>query len=359
MKLSNGARALKFILGSVLLGLTLPASASATESHDGTIRETELSGAVTSAKGPEAGVWVIAETDDLPTKFAKIVVTDDHGRYLIPDLPKANYRVFVRGYGLIDSPKTQTAPGKTLNLTAVVAPSAAAAAEYYPAIYWYSLLKIPAASEFPGAGDKGNGMSESLKGQEQWLDIVKTDGCYTCHQLGDKATRTIPKEIGTFASSTDAWERRIQSGQAMAQMASAIGRLDTARALSLFANWTDRIAGGELPFAQPSRPAGVERNIVITTWDWATPTSYLHDETSTDKRNPTINANGPIFGAPEESSDFVPILDPVRNAASPDQNASSRPRHAVVERQSQRSFSLLGRRTDLGQPDEHPQSHVR
>ena len=316
MKLSNGARALKFILGSVLLGLTLPASASATESHDGTIRETELSGAVTSAKGPEAGVWVIAETDDLPTKFAKIVVTDDHGRYLIPDLPKANYRVFVRGYGLIDSPKTQTAPGKTLNLTAVVAPSAAAAAEYYPAIYWYSLLKIPAASEFPGAGDKGNGMPESLKGQEQWLDIVKTDGCYTCHQLGDKATRTIPKEIGTFASSTDAWERRIQSGQAMAQMASAIGRLDTARALSLFANWTDRIAGDELPFAQPSRPAGVERNIVITTWDWATPTSYLHDETSTDKRNPTINANGPIFGAPEESSDFVPILDPVRNAAA-------------------------------------------
>jgi len=274
-----------------------------------------LSGVVTSAQGPEAGVWVIAETDDLPTKFAKIVVTDDDGRYLIPDLPNASYRVWVRGYGLVDSPKTQTAPGKTLNLTAAPAPSAAAAAEYYPAIYWYSLLGIPAASEFPGAGEKGSGMPESLRSQEQWLDVVKTDGCYTCHQLGDKATRTIPKELGTFASATDAWERRIQSGQAMAQMASAIARLDTARALSLFANWTDRIAGGELPFAQPSRPAGVERNIVITMWDWATPTSYLHDETSTDKRNPTINANGPIFGAPEESSDFVPILDPVRNAA--------------------------------------------
>jgi hypothetical protein len=280
-----------------------------------TIGENDLGGVVTSAKGPEAGVWVIAETDDLPTKLAKIVVTDDNGRYLIPDLPKANYRVWVRGYGLVDSPKTKTAPGKVLNLAAVAAPSAAAAAEYYPAIYWYSLLRIPAASEFPGPGDKGNGMPESLKSQEQWLDVVKTDGCYTCHQLGDKATRTIPKELGTFASSTDAWERRIQAGQAMAQMASAIGKLDTARALSLFANWTDRIAGGELPFAQPSRPVGVERNIVITMWDWATPTSYLHDETSTDKRNPTINANGPIFGAPEESSDYVPILDPARNAA--------------------------------------------
>jgi hypothetical protein len=315
MKVKRSVQIVRFILGCTLLGAALSAAVSAAEPGTVTIGETDLGGVVTTTKGPEAGVWVIAETDDPPTKFAKIVVTDDYGRYLIPDLPKATYRVWVRGYGLVDSSKTQTAPGKTLNLTAVVAPTAAAAAEYYPAIYWYSLLKIPAASEFPGAGDKGNGMPESLKSQEQWLDVVKTDGCYTCHQLGDKATRTIPKELGTFASSTEAWERRIQSGQAMAQMASAIARLDTARALSLFANWTDRIAGGELPFAQPQRPQGLERNIVITMWDWATPTTYLHDETSTDKRNPTINANGPIFGSPEESSDYIPILDPARNAA--------------------------------------------
>ena len=315
MKLKRNRPVLRLILSCVLLGAVSRAAVSAAEPDAPSMIDNVLSGVVTSAQGSEAGVWVIAETDDLPTKFAKIVVTADNGRYLIPDLPKATYRVWVRGYGLVDSPKTQTAPGKTLNLTAAPAPSAAAAAEYYPAIYWYSLLGVPAASEFPGTGDKGNGMPERLKSQDQWLDVVKTDGCYTCHQLGDKATRTIPKELGTFASSTDAWERRIQSGQAMAQMASAIARLDTARALSLFANWTDRIAGGELPFAQPSRPAGVERNIVITMWDWATPASYLHDETSTDKRNPTINANGPIFGAPEESSDFVPILDPARNAA--------------------------------------------
>src|SRR5204862_8344405 len=96
----------------------------------------EIRGVVTGPKGPEAGVCVIAETTDLPTKFAKIVVTDDRGRYLLPELPKANYNVWVRGYGLVDSPKVQTAPGKILNLTAVRAPSAAAAAEYYPAIYW-------------------------------------------------------------------------------------------------------------------------------------------------------------------------------------------------------------------------------
>ena len=155
----------------------------------------DLGGVVASGNGPEAGVWVIAETTDLPTKFAKIVVTDDRGRYVMPDLPKANYNVWVRGYGLVDSPKVQTAPGKVLDLKAVVAPNAAAAAEYYPAIYWYAMLKVPDKSEFPGTGLGGNGIPVTLKSQAQWLDVVKTNGCYTCHQLGNKATRTIPKEF--------------------------------------------------------------------------------------------------------------------------------------------------------------------
>src|SRR5256885_1211832 len=103
----------------------------------------DIGGVVRSAKGPEAGVWVIAETKDLPTKFARIVVTDDQGRYVIPDLPKASYDVWVRGYGLVDSAKVQSAPGKLVNLTATIAPTASAAAQYYPAIYWYSMLNIP------------------------------------------------------------------------------------------------------------------------------------------------------------------------------------------------------------------------
>src|SRR5207249_6132261 len=177
----------------------------------------DLGGTVTSAGGPEAGAWVIAETTDLPTKFTKIVVTDDRGRYLIPELPKANYNVWVRGYGLIDSPRVQAAPGKILDVKAVVAPSATAAAEYYPAIYWYSMLKVPERNEFP-LGKAAN--------QGQWLDLTKTDGCYTCHQLGNKATRTIPKELGHFNSSVEAWARRIASGQAMTNMTNNIGRLD-------------------------------------------------------------------------------------------------------------------------------------
>src|ERR1700720_4136008 len=226
----------------------------------------DIGGVVTSAKGPEAGVWVIAETTDLPTRFAKIVVTDDQGRYVVPDLPKANYSVWVRGYGLVDSPKVQSAPGKTLNLAAVPAPSAKAAADYYPAIYWYAMLKIPGKSEFP----IGN-----VPSQLHWMDVIKTNGCYTCHQLGNLATRTISPALGEFKNSEDAWMRRIQSGQAMTQMVNNIGRVDTQRAVKLFADWTDRIEAGELPAVKPERPQGVERNVVITVWDWAGPKDYL------------------------------------------------------------------------------------
>jgi len=309
---------LGLIASSVVVLLASGQARLSAQSADPAIRigDRDLGGVVTSANGPEAGVWVIAETTDLPTKFAKIVVTDDRGRYVLPDLPKATYRVWVRGYGLVDSPKVRTAPGKIVDLKASVAPSPAAAAEYYPAIYWYSMLKVPDKSEFPGTGPSGNGIPVALKSQAQWLDVVKTNGCYTCHQLGNKATRTIPKELGDFASSKEAWARRVVSGQAMTQMANNLGRLDPKRATELFADWTDRIAAGELPHSQPQRPQGVERNVVITLWDWAGPKDYLHDEISTDKRNPRVNSNGLIYGTPEESRDLFPVLDPVKHKAT-------------------------------------------
>ena len=175
----------------------------------------DIAGVVSGANGPEAGVWVIAETRDLPTRHIKIVVTDDEGRYLIPDLPHATYDVWVRGYGLVDSEKVQAEPGATLNLTAVVAPDARAAAQYYPAQYWFALLQLPAPSEFPGTGLQGNGISPSIESQGGWIrSIVSTDGCIGCHALGNKATREIPGALGDFDSHVDAWERRVQSGQA-------------------------------------------------------------------------------------------------------------------------------------------------
>ena len=105
----------------------------------------DIAGVVRSSRGPEAGVWVIAETTDTPTKFRKIVVTDDQGRYLLPDLPgrRATYRVWVRGYGLVDSTPVRATPGRRVALTAVLAADARAAARIYPANYWYSLINIP------------------------------------------------------------------------------------------------------------------------------------------------------------------------------------------------------------------------
>ena len=148
----------------------------------------DIGGVVTGARGPEAGAWVIAETRDTPTHLIKIVVTDDQGRYLLPDLPKGNYDVWVRGYGLIDSPKVKAAPGKALNLTAVQAPDKKAAVNYYPAQYWFSLLRVPPKSDFPGTGPQGNGISPTMRSQGEWIrQIVNTDGCTGCHQMGNKA----------------------------------------------------------------------------------------------------------------------------------------------------------------------------
>ena len=306
------------VAGVAMLWMAWPVGLSAQDNTGAsvTIDNDDLGGVVTSSKGREAGVWVIAETTDLETKFARIVVTDDEGRYLMPDLPEANYRVWVRGYELVDSPQVESRPGKILNLTAVVAPNPAAAAEYYPALYWFSLLTVPEKSEFPGTGPDGNGVAENMKHQGQWLRDVKADGCVMCHQMGNKATRTLPKQFMDLESSVAAWQWRVESGQAMRYMVRNIGRLGPPRALELFADWTDRIAAGELPASQPSRPQGVERNVVITQWDWAEPYEYLHDEIATDKRNPTVNANGPIYGANEDSSDLVPVLDPVAHRAT-------------------------------------------
>src|SRR4051812_41266645 len=249
----------------------------------------DIGGVVAGANGPEAGVWVIAETKDLATKFVKIVVTDDRGRYLLPDLPKANYEVWVRGYGLVDSAKVKATPGTHVNLKAVVAPNARAAADYYPAGFWYSLIRVPEKSDFPGNAPGGNGISPTIKSQADWIQRMKSGGCTACHQLGTKGTREIPKELGTFHSGSEAWDRRIQSGQAGAQMSGGLNAMGRERALAMFADWTDRIAAGELPPAPP-RPQGVERNVVITQWDWADPKAYLHDEVSTVRRNPTLNA---------------------------------------------------------------------
>src|SRR5437879_8793134 len=152
----------------------------ATESHGGAVAGTAdyIEGVVTSSNGPEAGVWVIAETTELPTKFAKIVVTDGQGRYVLPELPQANYQVFVRGYGLVDSARVAAKPGQHLDLKAVVAPDGRAAAQVYPANYWLSLLRLP----------KGDLDEKDM--------MIETKRCYSCHKVGDPPTHALTTTLG-------------------------------------------------------------------------------------------------------------------------------------------------------------------
>ncbi|MGE0705913.1 MAG: carboxypeptidase regulatory-like domain-containing protein [Vicinamibacterales bacterium] len=313
-KLAFGAGLAAASIVALLVGLDPPVSGqSATSTVP--VDSDDLGGVVTGPKGPEAGAWVIAETADLPTRFARIVVTDDNGRYLLPDLPKANYSVWVRGYGLVDSPKVQSAPGRALDLEAVTAPDARAAAQYYPAAYWFSLLEVPPASEFPGTGAEGNGIAPGMRNQAQWLRSLKNGGCMACHQLGNKATREIPSQWGEFTSTEEAWSTRVQPGQAGSQMSGQLNSFGRERVVEHFADWTNRIMGGEVPPAPP-RPQGIERNLVVTLWDWADPQAYLHDVVSTDRRNPRINARGLLYGSLELSKDYVPVLDPERHLTS-------------------------------------------
>ena len=314
MKNSTWSRAVLAIL-SIFVVASFAATDAQQAPSSVPLDNDDLGGIVTGPRGPEAGVWVIAETTDLPTRFSRTVVTDDQGRYLVPDLPKGNYNVWVRGYGLVDSPKTRTAPGRLLNLTAGPAPNARAAAEYYPAGWWYSLARVPAKNEFPGTGPEGNGINPNMKSQADWIRAMKSGSCTTCHQIGTKGTREIPAALGKFTTHAAAWERRVQSGQAGGQMNNGITQMGRPRAFAMFGDWTTRIAKGEVP-AAPPRPQGVERNVVITQWDWADPKSYLHDVVSTDRRNPRVNANGPMYGALELSSDYLPVLDPVRHSIS-------------------------------------------
>ena len=272
-----------------------------------------ISGVVESSSGPEAGVWVIAETEELGTTFAKIVVTDDNGRFVLPELPDATYDVWVRGYGLVDPRKVRLSPDRDgVALEAVIAPTAADAAQYYPGNYWYSLIEPPPKSDFPGTGPDGNGISKAYQSQAAWVDQMK-QSCQFCHQLGNEATRVV-RHRDDFDSAVAAWDHRVQTGQRGNQMSSAMSRFGRQRALEMFADWTERIAAGELP-PPPPRPKGLERNVVVTLWDWGQETSFIHDEVVTDKRTPTVNANGPVYGV-SAGHGTITVVDPIADTAT-------------------------------------------
>ena len=295
------------VSGSILLGLlcacssdTPPESAAASIAMDAD----DIAGTVTSSAGPEAGVWVIAETSDLGTRFIRSVVTDDEGRYLVPDLPDADYEIWVRGYGLEDSAKQAARPGDRHDLQANVATDPAVAARVYPAAYWFAMLDLPTSEE----------VADLPGGLNYYLTWTKNMGCVGCHQMGNESTRTIPAALADIDDHQQAWARRIASGQAGNNMTGIVANLD-GLPIKYLADWTERIASGELPAHRPERPSGLERNVVATVRDWSEPQYYMHDLSGTDRRNPTVNAYGKLYGAPELSTDQMPILDPVANSA--------------------------------------------
>ena len=264
-----------------------------------------IRGRVVSSAGPEAGVWVIAETDELETVYRKIVVTDERGRFLLPELPDATFNVWVRGYGLVDSGHTDARPGAEVELNATVASSPREAAQVYPSTYWLSLITLPEAHEFPGTGEDGNGINENLSNQHEWINVLK--GCQRCHQVGNERTRVVP-DLDQFDSTLAAWDHRTRRGQRGSLMSSFITQWGRPRGLAMMADWSTRIAAGEVPTA-PARPEGIERNVVLTQWNWGDNVAFVHDEIATDKRNPTINANGPIYGV-DIGNDYLLITDP-------------------------------------------------
>jgi len=267
-------RAMTSLMLLVLWGSSAVAAARAADYIEGT---------VTSPDGrPEAGVWVIAETGDLPTTFRKIVVTDDDGRFAVPELPDAAYRLWVRGYGLVDSPKTDAVPGDRVTLVSLPAPSAQRAAMIYPASYWLSMLEPPA-------------------GDAAWASTFKL-GCQLCHQVGTAITRTRSREL---------FDTGLRKSVHMNVTADYLGR---ERLLDALTDWSARIQDGATP-PQPPRPRGRERNLVITQWAWGDSFTYAHDEIVTDKRDPTRYAHGPVYGV-DLANDRLLTVDPVAHSAT-------------------------------------------
>ena len=292
-----------------------------------------IAGVVRGSQGPEAGVWVIAETKELPTNFIKIVVTDDQGRFTVPELPAATYSVWVRGYGLLDSTPIAMKPGtNAVTLDARPAPTPQDAAKVYPGNYWLSLLEPPAASEFPGTGPQGNGVGPNMLSQNVWINSLKSD-CNFCHQLGNRLTRSVDhvlKAKPELKTHAEAWEWRLGTGVRGTSMYGVLTNQGKERSLKTYADWTERIAKGEVPPAPP-RPKGLERNLVVTLWDVGDDHSFMHDEVSTDKNHPTVNANGRVYAVSAGHGQLV-VLDPNEHSTmaldiptrEPKQNVPSR-----------------------------------
>jgi hypothetical protein len=278
------------LLASICL-ISRPAAGGPQGASAVQVDKSSIGGVVVNGNGakPEAGVWVIAETK-LQVPFRKIVVTDDQGRFLVPDLPEGSYELWVRGYGLKDSEPVKAVRGGKVTLKVANAATSQEAAKIYPASYWTSLIQAPPMSEIPA----------KYKSQDEWL-ADQRNGCNHCHELGMVATRRY--------TTVEDWDAVFHRAKSMHQELDVLGRETVEKTL---ADWGARIAAGEVPPAPP-RPTGIERNVVISQWDWGAPESFIHDLVSTDKRNPSLYPYGKVYGGDRTGGGRLWILDPVKN----------------------------------------------
>ena len=327
---SRGAAAL-LCAGAIGLGalaVVLPTSAQQTTAKQATKAGAShyfsppgyITGTVTGDKGPEAGVWVIAETKQLGTPMIKTVVTDDQGRYLLPELPGVLYKVWVRGYGIEDSTPLDVKPSANQVPLKVKTATPAVAAQVYPGDYWLSMLAPPPKSFFPGTGEKsdtnpnGNGVNVAMKSQDEWINRLKS-GCNFCHQLGNTLDRDVqhvwdakPDLAKTHEA---AWEWRLETGVRGTNMYTTLTGMGKTATLKSLSDWTEAIEKGALP-PVPPRPSGIERNIVSTQWDVGDDHSFMHDQISTDKNHPDINGGGPNYAVNAGHGELV-IMDQADN----------------------------------------------
>ena len=328
MKVFTRSRVLTFVLCCLAAGVL-----QAQRNAQNAAAASYITGVVPGAQGPEAGVWVIAETKDLPTNFIKIVVTDDQGRFMLPDLPSANYNVWVRGYGLVDSMPIQVKPSATaVTLRATAAKTPQEAARIYPGNYWLSLLEPPAKSEFPGTGTEGNGLGPNMQSQNHWINSLKSD-CNFCHQLGNQLTRSVDHVIKAkpeLKTHAEAWEWRLGTGVRGTSMYQVLMNQGKDRSLKTYSDWTERIAKGEVPPA-PARPKGIERNLVVTMWDVGDDHSFMHDEISTDRNHPSVNAGGPVYAVSAGHGQLV-VMNPKENSTFSLDIPTREPREKVPSR---------------------------
>ena len=290
----------------------------------GEIDADDIGGVVTSTQGPEAGVWVVAETTDLPTRFIRIVATDDDGATCFrtcPTRPTSCSCAATASSILRGSPPRRARPSTSR-------------------AWWRRMPAPPPRFIRPPGGCRCWSLPEGDHSHQELGSQVT--GCMNCHQVGNRATREIPGDILDAADShLAAWDRRVAMGPMGSSMASAFGRLGDQR--RMFADWTERIAAGEAPTQTPPRPVGIERNVVVTLWDWGTQTDGRTDSAASDVRDATGQRRR--TGLRRRAAQRHPRRSrPRRAPRHHNRHSVERPDHPGADPR----VALLGRRPGLG-----------